>query len=187
MGEIYPFLCAIAAHRAVKQLADAGERLLLKCNEVICGCGFLLRGQLELAIQRFQIISNRIHRNIIPQFGPVVKRVFGNFHRICLIGLDLAERVVAVLLDEQRVDSRNIEPGFVKDLGDTFIVASCVFHDHPRFAFDGFELLCQCRQIPGVVAHIKGQLHDFAERTKHGHSAFSTGNINTCCVHVHHS
>ena len=99
IGKIHPFLCAVAAHRAVKQLADAGERLFLKCNEVICGCGFLLGGQLELTIQRFQIISNRVHRSIVPQFAPIVKRVFGNLHRIHLICLDLAERVVAVLLD----------------------------------------------------------------------------------------
>lgn len=109
IGEIHPFLCAVAAHRAIKQLANAGERLLLKCNEVVCGRGFLPGGQLELTVQGFQIVSNRIHRSIVPQFRPIVKSVFGDLHRISLIGLDLAERVVAVLLDEQRVDHRDIK------------------------------------------------------------------------------
>ena len=86
MGEIHPFLCAVAAYRTVKELANAGEGLLLKCNEVVCGCGFLFGGQLELTVQRFQLISNRVHRSIVPQFSPIVKRVFGNFHRIRLIG-----------------------------------------------------------------------------------------------------
>lgn len=104
MSEIHPLLCAVATYGAVKQLADTEERLFLKCNEVACGCGFLLGGQLELPVQGFQIISNRVHRGMDPQFRPIVKRVFGNLHRIRLIGFDFAERVVAALLDEQRVD-----------------------------------------------------------------------------------
>jgi hypothetical protein len=43
------------------------------------------------------------------------------------------------------------------------------------------------RQILGTVAHIEGKLHNFAKRAKNGHGALSAGNINTCCVHVHHS
>ena len=49
------------------------------------------------AVQGFQIISDRVHRSIVPRFRPIVKRVFGDLQRVSLIGLDLAERVVAVL------------------------------------------------------------------------------------------
>ena len=55
-----------------------------------------------------------------------------------------------------------------------------MFHDHPCFTLDGFELLCQCHQILGTVAHIEGQLHNLAKRPRHGHGALSDGNINTC-------
>ena len=155
MGEIHPFLCAVAAHRAVKQLANAGEGLLLKCNEVVCGRGFLPGGQLELTVQGFQIVSNRVHRSIVPQFRPIVKRVFGDLHRIRLIGLDLAEGVVAVLLDEQRVDRRNIKPGFVENLGDALIVASGVLHNHPCFAFDDRMLYKRRNEVERFFRRIK--------------------------------
>ena len=57
MGQINPFLRAVTAHRAVKQLADTGKRLFLKCDEVVCGSGFLLNGQLKLTVHSFQIVS----------------------------------------------------------------------------------------------------------------------------------
>lgn len=57
MGEINPLLRAVTAHRAVKQLADTGKRLFLKCDEVVCGSGFLLNGQLKLTVHSFQIVS----------------------------------------------------------------------------------------------------------------------------------
>ena len=44
MGEIHPLLRAIAAYRAVKELAYAGEGLFLKSDEVICSCSFLFGG-----------------------------------------------------------------------------------------------------------------------------------------------
>ena len=115
----------------------------MECNEVVCGSGFLLGCQLELTVQRFQVVSDCVHRGIVPQFAPIVKRIFGNLHSICLIGLDLAERVVAVRLDEQRIDRRDIKTGFMKNLGYALIVASGVLHDYPCFAVNGLELRCK--------------------------------------------
>ena len=187
MGEINPFLRAVTAHRAVKQLADTGKRLFLKCDEAVCGSGFLLNGQLKLTVHSFQIVANCIHRSIITQFAPIVKSIFGNLHRICLIGLDLAERIIAVLFDKQRIDCRNVKSGFMENLGDALIVTSGVLHNYSCFALNGFKLFGQRGQILDAVAHIEWQFYHLAKRTKYGHGTLAAGNVNACCVHVHHS
>ena len=50
-----------------------------------------------------QLLSNCFHRGIFPQIHPVIKSILGDFHRIDLVGFDLADRSAAALLDEQRL------------------------------------------------------------------------------------
>ena len=187
MSEIHPLLGAVTAYRTVKQLADTGKRLFLKCDEVVCGSGFLLNGQLKLTVHSFQIIADCIHRSIITQFAPIVKSIFGNLHGIRLVCLDLAERIIAVLLDKQRIDCRNVKSGFMENLGDALIVTSGVLHNYSCFALNGFKLFGQRGQLLDAVAHIEWQFYHLAKRTKYGHGTLAAGNVNACCVHVYHS
>ena len=90
MDKFNPFLRPIASHRAVKALADAGEGLFQKSDQVVCrGCP-LLGSKLKLTVQCFQIITNGIHRGIVSQISPVVKSVSGDLHSIGLVGFHTA-------------------------------------------------------------------------------------------------
>lgn len=53
INEIDPFLSPIFTHGAVKALANTREGLLQQGNQIVVGGGFLLGGQLELAVQGF--------------------------------------------------------------------------------------------------------------------------------------
>ena len=100
MREVNPFMCSIASYRTVKALADAGEGLLQKSNQVVgTGCP-LLGSKLKLVVQCFQIITNRIHRGIISQICPVVKSITGNFQRVSLVVFHASQRISTVLLNE---------------------------------------------------------------------------------------
>ena len=125
---------------------------------------------MELAIECFQVITNRIHGSIVPQIGPVVKSIASDFHSVCLVGFDPAERIAAVLPDEQRIDRTDVQPG--------------VLHNHAGLAVKRFELPGKPGQIFRTVTDIKRQPHDFSEWAEDGDCALSAGNINTCCVHV---
>lgn len=53
---------------------------------------------------------------MLTQFGPVIKAVPGNFQRIGLVCFDTAQGVLPILLDQQRVDRTDKNPGVVKHL-----------------------------------------------------------------------
>lgn len=101
--------------------------------------------------------------SVPPKWEHCSKGLFSNGYSNAY-GCEITERVVAVLLDEQGIDRRDIKPGFMEDLGDTLIVASGVLHNHPWFALNRLEVRCQRRQILGIVVHIEGQLHNLAKR-----------------------
>ena len=139
---------------------------------------------MELAIECFQVITNRIHGSIVPQIGPVVKSIASDFHSVCLVGFDPAERIAAVLPDEQRIDRTDVQPGLVQYVGNRLVVAAGVLHNHAGLAVKRFELPGKPGQIFRTVTDIKRQPHDFSEWAEDGDCALSAGNINTCCVHV---
>ena len=68
---------------------------------------------MELAVEGFQVITNPAHRSIIPQISPVVKRVPGDFHSVRFVCFDTTQRIAAIFLDEQWVDSADKETGLM--------------------------------------------------------------------------
>lgn len=80
-----------------------------------------------------------------------------NEHRYTNEGVTVDIPVISFFsASNERIDRCNVESRFMENLGDTLIVASCVFHNNPCFTFDGLELFCQSCQILCAVAHIKG-------------------------------
>ena len=71
---------------------------------------------MELAVEGFQVITNPVHRSIIPQISPVVKSVPGDFHSVRFVGFDLAQRIAAVLLNEQWIHSTDEETSFMQHI-----------------------------------------------------------------------
>ena len=70
----------------------------------------------------------------MPEFCPVVKSIFGDLPGVGFVGFDFSERIAAVLLDEQRIDCADKASGFMKRIGDGFIIAASVLHDDSCFS-----------------------------------------------------
>ena len=173
MRKVDPFLRPIASYRAVKALADAREGLFQKSDQVVCrGCP-LLGSKLKLTVQCFQIITNRIHRGIVSQISPVVKSIAGDFQRICLVGFHTAQRISAVLLNEQRVYRTDIKTGFMQSFCDRLIIAPGVLHYDTGLPIKSLQLICERDQSYRVVSDIEWQPNDLAKGAKHCHRTLS--------------
>jgi len=94
----------------------------------------LFYSELELAVYRFQIISDCIHITIFAQFMPVFKGVFGNFLRICFICFDITEGIVLIFFQQQRIHRTDLISLFMKYVRNRFAVSSCMLHDNPNIA-----------------------------------------------------
>ena len=107
-NKIHPFLRPILADRAVKEGVHTGIGLVQKSDEVVFHHCLCFGIQITLPVQRFQLVTNCIHGSILPQFHPVVKAIFRNFLGISLVGLDLTQRVISIILDEFRVHCTDV-------------------------------------------------------------------------------
>lgn len=134
--EIDPFLAAVAACGAVKELFGAGIGLINEGDEVVLGCGFLLHVEIELAIHGFELRACFVHRSILTQFMPVVKSIAGDLQGVGLICFDPAKRVVAIVLDEFGVYRADEKARVGKGLGHGLVIPSGVFHDNASVAVD---------------------------------------------------
>ena len=105
---------------------------------------------MELAVEGFQVITNPAHRSIIPQISPVVKRVPGDFHSVRFVCFDTTQRIAAIFLDEQWVDSADKETGLMHHIGYRFVVTPGVFQNHPGFAVNGFNCWTKLERPPAV-------------------------------------
>ena len=80
----------ILSDRAVEQGVHTGIGLVQKSDEVVFHCRLRLGVQTALPVQRFQLVTNRIHGCIFPQFRPSVKTIFRNFLGVGLVGFYMA-------------------------------------------------------------------------------------------------
>ena len=112
----------------------------------------------------------------------VVKGVPGNLHGVGFVCLNSAQRISAVLPDQQRIDRTDVKSRLVKDLRHRFVVSASMLHDDPGLALNGFQLPYQGRKSLRTVNYVKGQPYNLAKGTEYRYGAFSAGNINARCV-----
>ena len=162
IDKIHPLLAAVAAHRAVKQRTKSRKALLQQRDEVVGAGRAVLAGQLILAVQGLELITNRVHRGILTQFVPVVKSESGDLHSVGLIRLAPAQLSISVLLDEQRIERRDEETGSVQKLRYRFVITSCVFHDNAHTVSQTVQrpgqtvqALCGMRNFKRLQGHFR--------------------------------
>ena len=182
-GKVHPLLRPILTGRAAEQGVDTGVGLIQEGDEVVLHRGFHLGVQSVLPVQRFQLVTNHIHGSILPQFSPVVKAIFRNFLGIGLVGLDLAQRVVSIVLDKFRIHRADVQPRVMEELSHRLIVPSGMLHDYPRLTVQAFQVVCQLLEFTAGVTHSKRFCHHLAQRPHNRYHALPLGNINPRCVH----
>ena len=106
--KVHPFLVTVCTLWAGEQFVHAGKGLVGQRNEVVLQRYHRFHVEVVLAAAQLQLLSYRVHRSIFLQIHPVVKAVLGNFHGICLVGLDLADGAAPTLLNEQRIEDADI-------------------------------------------------------------------------------
>ena len=139
--------------------------------------------EVVLTAAQLQLLPYSVHRRIFPQIHPVVKAVFGDFHGICLVGLDLTDGTAPALLDEQRIQDTDIDAVFVQRRRYRLMVASGGLHDDTGIfpqRDDGVGHLLQTDL--GVEKFLWQQRH-FTHWPQGSHHAFPFGNIDPNCVH----
>ena len=140
--EIDPLLAAVRSHRAVKVTVYTGIALLQQGYQVVVQRGSGLARQLELPVQRLEIITNRIHGSILQQNLPLVKSGLGDFQSVGPVGLHFADvDALPVVFDDQRVHGGDEEAGAVHAHGKGFVIPARVLHDDPSFAVQSAQLL----------------------------------------------
>ncbi len=111
------------------------------------------------------------------------KREASMLKTICFICLDLAQRIVPIFLDEQRIDLTDKNPGVMEQLGHRLIVPPRVLQYHPCFTPRLFSRLASSLSSLEVWRTSKG----FATSSPKGRITdtitFPFGNINSDCVH----
>lgn len=186
--EVHPFLAAVRAHRAVEVPVRAGIALLQQGNQVVVQRGPGLAGQLELAMQGLEVVTNRIHGSILQQNLPFVNGKLGDLQGIRPVGLDLADAdILPVILDGQRVHCGHEETGAVHAHGKRFVVPTCVLHDDPSLAVQTVQLLRQRSEAVRGMQNLEGLHDNLPFGSEHRDRALAVGNIDTNCKHVESS
>ena len=111
VDKIHPFLAAVTAGRAVKEVIGAGIGLVKECNEVVFHCGLMVHVEAELPVHGFKLVANFIHMVILLQICPAVKCIPGDFLCIGLIGFRRAQGIIAKLLDKDGIDRTDKDTG----------------------------------------------------------------------------
>ena len=180
-GKIHPFLCPVLPHRAVEQ---GGIGLIQKGDEVVLHHRLGLSVEAALPVQRFQLIANRVHGCMLTQFCPSVKGISRNFLGVGLVGLYMAQAVpAAVVLDKFRVHRADVKPSVMEILGNLLIVPPGVFHHHPRFTVQAFQVICQLFEFTAGVTHLEWLCHSLVKGTAYRHHTLALGNIDPHRVH----
>ena len=103
-GKVHPFLAAVPADRAVKQVVNAGISLVQKGDEIVFHHCLGLGIQPLLPVQRFQLHTNCVHRSILAQFRPIVESVAGNLPGVRFVCFHFAQGVIPVVFNEFLID-----------------------------------------------------------------------------------
>src|SRR5699024_3521325 len=141
VDKIHPFLGAITAGRAVKEVIGSGIGLIQKGNDVLFHSSFLVHIKAELPIHCFELISCFIHTSILLQFCPAVKSITRDFFRIRFICLWSTQRVIPEIPDQDGIDSADKDASVREPVGNRFIVSAGMLHTDFSFAVKAFDLL----------------------------------------------
>ena len=162
----------------VKKCVDAGEGLIQQGDQTVAEdhAGFL--GAQVQAVLHFQHLPCFVLRRVIPQLRPEGQGIVGDFHGIRLVCLDLAQRVVAEIVDEHGVDHADEKASLFQGQGDGPPVHPRVFHDNADVPADAPQRPDQTGQSGGVMFHLERRQYHFAARSANSNSAFPFGNIN---------
>lgn len=160
--------------------------LLQKSNQVVGASSPVLACQQELTVERFQLIANRIHRNIFAQSIPVVKGILSDLHRIGLVCLDPAQRIVpaVVALDDQRIQGADKETGMMKKQGNGLVVAAGMFHDDLDFTTKKLQLLRQIAESIKVMLNVEWSHDHIGFGSERSNRASTVGYIYSYRKHV---
>lgn len=94
VDKIHPFLGAVTAGRAVKEVIGSGIDLIQKGNKIVFHGSFLIHIETKLPVHCFELVACFIHTFILLRFCPTVKSITGDFFRIRFTCLWSTKRVV---------------------------------------------------------------------------------------------
>ena len=183
VDKVHPFLGAVTAGRAVKEVIGSGIGLIQKGNEIVFHGSFLIHVETELPVHCFELVAYFIHASILLQFCPAVKSITGDFFRIRFIRLWSTERVISEIPDQDGIDSADKDAGVREPVGNRFIVSAGMLHAGFGFAVKVFDLLNKSIDSGLGVWDIAGRHQNHISGSADGDSAFTFGNINTNSVH----
>ena len=183
MDEVHPFLAAVAACRAVKEVIGTRKCLVQQGNEVVLHGGLLCHVEAELAVHGFELVACFIHASILLQFRPAVKGITCDFFGISLVGLGRAQGIVPEVLDEHGINGADKDTGIGKPCGDRLIVSSRMLHADLRFPVKSPDVLDQGIDIGLGMGDVAGRHENNIARLADRDSALTFGNINTNSVH----
>lgn len=103
VDKAHPFLGAVTAGRAVKEVLGSGIGLIQKGNEFVFYGSFLIYIETELAVHWFELVVYFIHASILLQFCLAVKSITGDFFRIRFIRLWNTQRVISEIPDQEGI------------------------------------------------------------------------------------
>ena len=187
VDKIHPFLAAVTACRAVKEIVCARIGLVKQGNEVILHGGLLCHIEAELAVHSFEVVACFIHISILLQFCPPVKSIACNLFGICLIGLRGAQGIIPELLDEDGINGTDKNTGIRKPCGNRLVVSPSVFHADFCLSVQTPDLFDQVIDSRLGVWNITGRHKDNITGSADGDGALAFRNINTNSVHNRYS
>jgi hypothetical protein len=123
---------------ALKPTVRPGKGLIQQGDQVVGTGSPVLGGQMELPVESFELVANRIHGSIFAQFRPVIKGIARDLLGIRLVGFDPTQGISAILPDQQRVDRADGQAPFMNHLGNRLVVAPSMLHDDLRFTVAAF-------------------------------------------------
>ena len=141
IDKVPPFLAAVTAGRAVKEVIGAGIGLIQKGNEVVFHGSFLAHIETELPVHCFELAACFIHASILLQFCPAVKSITGDFFGnppYPSLERTRGESSPKSLI-RMGVTALTEMPASESQVGNRFIVSAGVFHADFGFAVKAFD------------------------------------------------
>ena len=129
-------------------------------------------------VLHFQHLPGLVLRRVVPQLRPEGQGVVGDLHGVRLVRFDLAQRVVAEIVDEHGVDHADKKARLFQGQGDGTPVHPRVFHDNANVSDHILQCLDQAGQSGGIVVHLEWCQHHLAARPAYSDGAFPFGYIN---------
>ena len=117
IDKVHPFLGAVTAGRAVKEVIGAGIGLIQKGNKIVFHGSFLVHIETELPVHCLSWLRVLSMLPYCFSFAPAVKSITGDFLGIGLIRFGRTERVVTEIPDQDGIDSADKDAGVREPVG----------------------------------------------------------------------